>query len=299
MRDEWFEILQQQCAADAVQELHTLGLLRIIAPPLDGLTGPSGNDPGKRESFCHALATVRATEQLWADMRGNSIKRTRDIPAALLTLAPHIRGRYQAYICDERTYLALLKCAALLHNVHPLRADNACRDTAGSALTDQAAAIAVRLGRQWHCSNREVHLLGNAVRYRARAGHLAQAPSLDRRTIFRYYRDAGEYGVDAALLALADALARRAGLPPPGWVQRAKMMAELLAPFLEGQTDMLDPTPLLSGRDLVDLLHLNPGPQIGEILAELREEQAAGTVHTREAALAWVRAWAVSRGRPS
>jgi hypothetical protein len=81
-------------------------------------------------------------------------------------------------------------------------------------------------------------------------------------------------------------------------MQRAERTAKLLQPFLEGQTELLDPTPLLSGRDLVDLMHLPPGPQIGEILAALREEQAAGAIHTREAALAWVRARAVSRSRP-
>jgi hypothetical protein len=75
-------------------------------------------------------------------------------------------------------------------------------------------------------------------------------------------------------------------------------MVGLLAPFLEDHAQVLDPPPLLSGRDLIDLMHLSPGPQIGQVLAGLREEQAAGTIHTREAALAWVREWVVSNNGP-
>jgi poly(A) polymerase len=48
------------------------------------------------------------------------------------------------------------------------------------------------------------------------------------------------------------------------------------------------PTPLLGGRDLLDL-GLEPGPQFRQILDAVAEAQLEGTLHTREQALAWVR----------
>ena len=48
------------------------------------------------------------------------------------------------------------------------------------------------------------------------------------------------------------------------------------------------PTPLLGGRDLMDL-GLEPGPQFRQILDAVAEAQLEGTLHTREQALAWVR----------
>ena len=66
-------------------------------------------------------------------------------------------------------------------------------------------------------------------------------------------------------------------------------MAQLLAPYLMQQTELIHPSPLLSGHDLIETLQLAPGPQIGDLLARLREEQAAGEIRTREEAIAWAK----------
>ncbi len=55
----------------------------------------------------------------------------------------------------------------------------------------------------------------------------------------------------------------------------------------------ISPAPLVTGHDLRDLGYPE-GPQIGRILAAVREEQLEGRVETREAALEWVR----RRGSP-
>jgi poly(A) polymerase/tRNA nucleotidyltransferase (CCA-adding enzyme) len=270
VRDEWFNILQQSGAADAVLELHQLGLLRAIAPPL--FEGSEQDHAVHVEGTLHALACVRALEQLWASFQRGKGDSQGLIPETLGALAPSIRSRYGARICDERTFLALLKCAALLHNVGPTPI--------------KSAAVAAQLGRRWRCSNREVELLSTATRYRARAGRLTQKRDLGRRAIYRYYQDAGEYGVEAAMLCLAEVLVQAAEPAATRWMQQAETLARLLAPSLQHE-EWIDPIPLLSGQDLIHSLPLAPGPQIGEILAGLREEQAAGTIQTREAALEW------------
>jgi hypothetical protein len=47
--------------------------------------------------------------------------------------------------------------------------------------------------------------------------------------------------------------------------------------------------PLLSGGDIMDALALGPGPEIGRLLALVREAQALGLVTDREGALDWLR----------
>jgi hypothetical protein len=46
---------------------------------------------------------------------------------------------------------------------------------------------------------------------------------------------------------------------------------------------------LLDGREVMQALGLGPGPEVGRLLALLREAQAVGAVSTREAALAYLR----------
>jgi len=50
----------------------------------------------------------------------------------------------------------------------------------------------------------------------------------------------------------------------------------------------VEPPPLVSGRDLIELGY-QPGPVFGEILGAVREEQLEGRLTTREAALNWIR----------
>jgi poly(A) polymerase len=46
--------------------------------------------------------------------------------------------------------------------------------------------------------------------------------------------------------------------------------------------------PLVTGHDLI-ALGLKPGPALGALLAELREQQLQETLRTRDEALDWVR----------
>lgn len=288
LRDEWFKILQQESAADAVLELHQLGLLKAIAPPIAQPEDALAEDR-RKDRLPSMLGSLRALERLWAAFQGDQSDAQPLIPEALGALTPQIRGRYEARICDERTFLALLKCAVLLHNPAPTL-DGADQ---GPDAESQDAQAAAELGRQWRCSNREVNLLQTVALYHRRARRLvadtpcAAWPFLERRAIYRYYQKTGEYGVDTALVALADALAQEKDPPASGWTRQAETAAQLLGPYLKQQMELIDPPTLLSGHDLIETLQLAPGPQLGDLLARLREEQAAGEIRTREEAITW------------
>jgi tRNA nucleotidyltransferase/poly(A) polymerase len=71
------------------------------------------------------------------------------------------------------------------------------------------------------------------------------------------------------------------------WRAALRPLAHLAAN--EGQA-LFDPPRLLSGAEVQELLGIPPGPEVGRALAALRAAQVDGTVATREAALAFVRA---------
>jgi tRNA nucleotidyltransferase/poly(A) polymerase len=264
VRDEWFKILQLEDAATVLEEMVRLDLLYEVAPPI-----------ARSERLAHALETVRAAERLWAALDDSSEPTLPGnqalLPESLYRLAPHLLQRYAALICDERSYLALLKCAALLH-----------------PLAEKSAPLATR----WRLSKREAELLHTAVCHYQDVGVLAQAPHRTRRSIYRFYAQTGEPGIDAALLFLAHTLA--AGDPDPSraeWAGRAKTVAQLLKAWFEHRETHVHPSPLLSGKDVMQVLGRSPGPQIGAILSQLAEEQAAGEISTRQQALDYLWDW--------
>ena len=94
---------------------------------------------------------------------------------------------------------------------------------------------------------------------------------------------AGDAGVEALLLALAqESEGQRRG-------QLAEGAARLLEAHFHRYEEMIAPAPLLNGHAVMNELGLAPGPKVGELLAALREAQAAGEVCTRGQAWAFVR----------
>jgi len=264
VRDEWFKILQLGDAAAALAEMAHLHLIQQVVPTIP--------DP---EHLDHALATVRATERLW-DALNSPADQAHPAPeqrlvASLRDLGPHLVGRYTARICDERSYLALLKCAALLHTT---RIDG--------------AALAAR----WKLSKREAQLLHTAIHHYPDVQALIESAGMTGRTIYRFFAQTGEPGIDAAMLYLADALAH-GGLDQDneGGNPQADGVAKLLDAWFNHRETHISPPPLLSGRDIMRALDRQAGPQIGELLQALTEEQAAGAIRTRQQALAYVRRW--------
>jgi tRNA nucleotidyltransferase/poly(A) polymerase len=263
VRDEWFKILQLADAAAALGEMAQFGLLHEVAPTF-----------ATAQERHQALETVRATERLWTALSApTSQRRTAERldVGPLCGLAPHLQRRYTATICDERSFLALLKCAALLH----------ATDASGAALA-----------ARWKLSKREAELLHQAIHRHRDVQALVERVELSPRTIYRFFAQTGEAGIDAAMLSLARSLAD--GAPSRGnkaWSHQTENVARLLDAWFEHHNTQIAPTPLLSGKEIMRVLEQQSGPQIGELLRRLTEEQAAGEIVDRQQAIAYVQKW--------
>jgi hypothetical protein len=113
--------------------------------------------------------------------------------------------------------------------------------------------------------------------------------TISRRSVYRYFRAAGNAGLDVGLLALADHLATYDGSENSGqgqWRQLTALIAHLFHHYFGHHEKTIAPQPLVNGRDLISALSLSPGPEIGRLLRLIIEAQAAGEIDTKEAAIA-------------
>ncbi len=267
IRDEWFKILALPEAAQAIRRLDELGLLGAIVPHF-AVDGPA------RQGLAHATNTVEALERILALLAQPG--KPSDPLASLRTFAPHLTERYETTLCDERSHLALLKCAALLHRLDPD--------------AERAARVAAGLARRWRCSNHEIDLLRAAIAAHAELPALAAQSRLSRRDVYRFYRKSKAHGADAALIALACKHAQpRNRSTGAQWRRWTTTAARLIEAYYVRYRDVIAPLPLLNGGDLI-ALGIEPGPHMGALLSALHEEQAAGKVSTREQALAYIQA---------
>jgi poly(A) polymerase len=92
--------------------------------------------------------------------------------------------------------------------------------------------------------------------------------------------------VDICLFSLADTLATYgATLPETHWQKTLETIRLLLSAYWESPAEKIAPPALVNGNDLIEALHLTPGPIIGRLLEEIREAQVEGMVKSREDAL--------------
>ena len=83
--------------------------------------------------------------------------------------------------------------------------------------------------------------------------------------------------------AFPAALALAAAVEPerPGWRRWWRQ-------WTRSGPELIDPKPLLSGREVADLLGLDPGPELGRPIGALTEAQVRGEVRTTEGARRWL-----------
>jgi poly(A) polymerase len=107
-----------------------------------------------------------------------------------------------------------------------------------------------------------------------------------RKNIYRFFRDAGYCGILVGFLHLADLIATYGkSMPAKGWATALKSVDRLFDAWFHQYEEIVAPPRLLNGDDLIDKFGIKPGPQLGKILEQIREEQAAGKILERNAAL--------------
>jgi putative nucleotidyltransferase with HDIG domain len=186
----------------------------------------------------------------------------------------------------------LLKLAALLHDVGKpatcsVEPDGRVRFFSHEHLSAQ---ITVEVLTRLRFSAQEVRLVSATVAQHMRPGFLIKEGPVSRRAIYHFFRDSGDASVDALMLSLADHLATRgAMLLLDHWRTHLEFVNLLLDNYYHRPAEAVSPPPLVTGRDVMKLLSISSGPQVGQLLEAVREAQVEGLVRTREEALQFLR----------
>lgn len=220
-------------------------------------------------------------------------------------------------IVDKRTRAHWLVWAALFHDVgkpatrtEEIQADGSVRfrflgHEHLSSETVRKGLDALRFGRSEISS--AVHVVDAHMRPHSLDSSFAGA-AVSRRACHRFFRDTGgksdrPEGIDVLLLALADRIATPAALNVDvsqderthalaEWRAYLDHVSELLSyGFAEDGLMMTKMNPLVNGHLLMQRLDLLPGPELGALLGQLAEAQAAGEIETSEDALALAKTW--------
>jgi tRNA nucleotidyltransferase/poly(A) polymerase len=303
LRDELFRILEGPQPATSLQALDMLGALASVLPELPSLKKVPQPAPHVNDVWSHTLSVLTYLERILAALTPEYNPDTAsDLFNGLMVLRI---GRYRQQMAEHfsavlnvnRSLRGLLFLAALYHDVAKPLSKTADEDGRLRfwGHDEEGAKIAAERARALQLSGDEIDRLETIVRNHMRVHYhtnrlVKEQKSPSRRAIYRFFRDAGEAGVDVCLLALADLRATyEHTLPQEMWAACLDVVRLFLENWWVKRAESIAPPPLLNGNDLMQELDLQPGPMIGELLEAIREAQAMGEIATRLEALDFAR----------
>jgi putative nucleotidyltransferase with HDIG domain len=201
-------------------------------------------------------------------------------------LEPRLRPVLDEPLADELTRMEALRFGALLHDIgkpatRGLRPDGRVTFIGHDRVGEEMVHA---LCRRLRTSERFARFVGALTRYHLVLGFLVHQRPLEREVVFRYLDGTRPVEVEVTLLSCADRLATRGKNAEAAIERHLDLARELMAEALEWRATG-GPRPPLRGDELARALDIEPGPELGRLLEELRRAAFTGEATTPEQAV--------------
>jgi poly(A) polymerase len=260
-----------------IELMDQLGLTAAVLPELDALRGVVQNPNHHLDVFGHTLAVLGE----WLGLED-------DLERFAGDLAPEIDAFLAEPLADELTRRDAMRFGALFHDLgKPETRSEGSGYVTFIGHDEVGARIIAEVGRRFRVSRKLSTYLQGLALHHLRLGFLIHQRPLSRRAVYDYLVATEPVAADVTLLSVADRLAARGEGPlaSPEMVQAHLDLArEMLRDALIWHRDG-PPHPPLTGDDLTRELGLEPGPELGRVLEELRAEAFTGEISGRNEAL--------------
>jgi poly(A) polymerase len=257
--------------------LDALGLTAVVLPELEALRGVEQGPNHHLDVYGHTMAVLEQTLAVEANLERFAGERAAEVEALLAEP-----------LADEMTRGTALRFGALLHDIGK-PATRSERDGYVTFIGHDKDGVAIVGGicDRLRASRGLRRHLQDLTLHHLRLGFLVHEAPLPPRRVHEYLRATEPVAADVTLLTVADRLSARGSGPfatEEAIEAHLSLAREILATALDWRRDG-PPRPLLRGDELAAELDLEPGPELGELLAELEAAQYAGEVSTREEAV--------------
>ena len=245
-----------------------LGLVHAVLPELSDLHDVEQNQYHHKDVYGHTLEVLERLIELETEA-GGELREVLDEPLA-----------------DELTRGQALRFGALLHDIgkpatHDIREDGRVTFIGHDRLGEEMVReVCGRL----RTSERLSRFLGALTRHHLVLGFLVRERPLDRRAVYRYLTRTAPVEVEVTLLSCADRLATRGRNADRAIDAHIELARELMQAALEWRRTGPPRLPL-RGDELASEAGIEPGPELGRVLAELREAAYAGEIADRDDAI--------------
>lgn len=283
VRDELFKVFKEESAAEIIERMNKIGLLKFIMPQVQVMFACKQGGYHHLDVWPHSLETVRQLEGVLSNFRKEH--------GELNFLDEDLGG--------ARPRFALIKLAALLHDIGKpaTKKQEPGGRTSFHGHEHVGKNISREIAKQIKISTRERHALEDMVCWHLRPGYLSNFKMPSEKAIYRYFRDTKEEALSVLLLSMADQMSTRGPMTKPSDEKHHLKICRMLTDRYLKKLEEKPFIRLIGGNELIRNLKLKPSPLFGIILQEVEEAQVLGKIKTKKDALALARKLSKEKGK--
>lgn len=278
IRDEWLKILAFPDSYDWLQLMDKSSLLSVVFPFIESFRSMDEAYTSDLQVRRHTLETLQYLEQIILRIRKHDFPHSEKLIELL-----------DQSISTEHSNEVLLKLSSLLHDIG--KPDTLSIENERLRFfhhEENGAEKAQFFLKELKLANKEIERIEHLILEHMRPHQLSNSEEITDRAKYRFFRDLGDEGILLLLLALADAYATKR-IPMGTLFQYEAFLGEMLDyGFRE---DLKKITPLMDGNGIMNLLGIEPSPQVGKILSSLLEAQHLKQVNNRKEAEEFILQW--------
>jgi poly(A) polymerase len=265
-------------AVEGLQLADRLGVLEAVLPEVSALREVDQSDYHHLDVYDHTLEVLN--QQIQVERRLGELF---DYPERVQRVLDEPFG-------DELTRAQALRFGALLHDIgKPATRDVLPNGRVTFMGHDKLGERMVAdLCRRLRTSERFARFVGSLTRHHLVLGFLVHERPLDRGQVYQYLRRTAPTEVEVTLLSCADRLATQGRKGEEATKAHLELARELMGAALDWREHGPPGVPV-RGDELAAELGIEPGPELGRLLAELEQAAYAGEATTRDQAVALAR----------
>lgn len=285
VNEELFKILSAPFSYKIIRKMDAFKVIDQIIPYADKMRKTTQGGFHHLDVWAHSIETLKQFELLcWRKFRKKN----------------QITEYLSQQLAQGRTRAQVLKIACLLHDLgKPFVKKKEKARTIFHTHEKVGCQLSEELAQKLRLSKSEKQSLMRMVFWHLRPGYLADQISPTKKAVYRFFRDTQNEGAAVIILSLADWRATRGPLTDSVKRRRhEKIMLRLIEDyFLEKNKKPLPK--IINGYDLMHNFNLESGPEVGRVLAKIKEYQALGKIEKKGEALLLAKKMLKGKGRSS
>lgn len=279
VRSELFNILSCKSSHRYIQKLKDLCLLKEIIYESEFMENLEQESHHRYLLWEHSLNTLKALEVLLENIRRIFPDRHPGIDELLSMLLEH-----------KISYREVLKLSAILHDAGKPQVKIVDEQGEPGFINHEkfSAEIGENLCQRLKLGNNTCRIMSSIIRNHMRPIVLSRKRDITNREIFIFFRDTQKEGVLICLLSIADIHATRgSGIFDDIADDIEGLARRMLDFYFENFITQMN-SPLITGNEIMEILGLQSGPEIGAILKEIGEYRAEGIITDKEDAIKFI-----------